>query len=113
MTAAQAKEAAKRISDEVTKLSEVENATTAVVGNTALIGVNFASQYKGQMTTRIKDMVSERAKKAAPSIKNVAVTADPDLLTRIKSISSKLETGGGANGISTEFSEIVNRIKPL
>ncbi len=113
MTSEEAAAAAKRISDEVIKLSEVDKATTVVMGSTALVGVNFTAQYKGEMTTRIKDMVSERAKKAAPAIQQVAVSADPDLITRIQALMTKVQNGANATEISTEFSEIVNRVAPM
>ncbi len=109
---ADAKAAAKKVSDEVVKLSEIDKATTMIVGNTALIGVNFTAQYKGQMTTRIKDMVIDRAKKAAPQLKKVAVTADPDLLARIQAMADQMTDGTDSAQVSTEFSEIVNRIAP-
>jgi YhcN/YlaJ family sporulation lipoprotein len=113
MSTGDAAAAAKRVSDEVVKLSEIDKATTVVMGNTALIGVTFASQYKGQMTTRIKDMVEQRAKSAAPAIQRISVTADPDLITRIQAVLSKVQNGAGATEIGTEFSEIVNRVAPV
>ena len=113
MSTGDAAAAAKRVSDEVVKLSEVDKATTVVMGNTALIGVSFASQYRGEMTTRIKDMVEDRAQKAAPSIQRISVTADPDLIARIQAIFAKVQSGASATEIGSEFSEIVNRVAPV
>lgn len=104
---------AKKVSDEVQRLSEIEKATTLVVGDTALIGVQFDAQYKGEMTTRIKDMVANRAKAADKRIQNVSVTADPDLLTRVQDLGRKLDGGSVLSDITTEFTEIVNRIAPV
>lgn len=104
---------AKKVSDEVTRLSEISKATTVVVGDTALIGVEFDAQYKGEMTTRIKDMVASRAKAADKRIQNVTVTADPDLLTRVTDLGKKLDGGSVISDITTEFTEIVNRIAPV
>ena len=113
MSMGDATAAAKRVSEEVVKLSEVDKATTVVMGNTALIGVSFATQYRGEMTARIKDMVEERAQKAAPGIQRISVTADPDLITRIQTIFTKVQSGAGATEIGSEFSEIVNRVVPV
>ncbi len=113
MSAEETKEAAKRISDEVVKLSEINKATTVIVGDTAIVGVNFDAQYRGQLTTRIKDMVQERAKKAVPGIQKVAVTADPDLMTRVQAIMTKIESGSSATDVGSEFTEILNRINPV
>lgn len=104
---------AKKVSDEVQRLSEIKKATTLVVGDTALIGVEFDAQYKGEMTTRIKDMVASRAKAADKRIQNVSVTADPDLLTRVQDLGKKLDGGSVISDITTEFTEIVNRIAPV
>lgn len=104
---------AKKVSDEVQRLSEIKKATTLVVGDTALIGVEFDAQYKGEMTTRIKDMVANRAKAADKRIQNVSVTADPDLLTRVQDLGTKLDGGSVISDITTEFTEIVNRIAPV
>jgi len=104
---------AKRVSDEVVKLSEIDRATTVVMGNTALIGVSFTTQYRGEMTTRIKDMVEERAKAAASGLQRITVTSDPDLISRIQSILTKVQNGAGAAEIGSEFSEIVNRVAPV
>lgn len=103
----------KKVSDEVQRLSEIKKATTLVVGDTALIGVEFDAQYKGEMTTRIKDMVANRAKAADKRIQNVSVTADPDLLTRVQDLGKKLDGGSVISDITTEFTEIVNRIAPV
>jgi len=113
MSTEDATAAAKRVSDEVVKLSEIDKATTVVMGNTALIGVSFASQYRGQMTARIRDMVEERAKAAAPNIQRISITADPDLLARIQAILAKVQNGAGITEIGEEFSEIVNRVAPV
>ncbi|MCL2812079.1 MAG: YhcN/YlaJ family sporulation lipoprotein [Clostridia bacterium] len=113
MSTVDAAAAAKRVSDEVVKLSEIDKATTVVMGNTALIGVHFATQYRGEMTTRIKDMVEERAKAAAPSIQRISITADPDLIARIQAILTKVQNGASATEIGAEFSEIVNRVVPV
>jgi YhcN/YlaJ family sporulation lipoprotein len=111
LTPAQAQQAAQRISDEAAKLSEVGRATAVVLGNTALVGVEFDAQYKGDMTTRIKDMVTDRAKQAEPAIQRVAVSADPDVVQRVRAMAESTQ-GNNAADISAEFTEIVNRIMP-
>lgn len=112
MTSAQAAQAAQKISDEVVKLSEVDKATTVIVGDTALVGVSFDAQYKGEVTTRIKDMVTARAKAAEPNIARVAVTADPDLLTRIQNLYDKIASGAPMGDVTAEFTETINRLMP-
>ncbi len=103
--------AATKITAEVDKMSEIESSSAVVLGDTALVGVQFAAQYKGELTDRIKDSVTEKAKAADTSIKTVLVSADADLWTRIKAMATDVKNGD-ASGVATEFAEIVNRIMP-
>lgn len=112
MTDEEALTAAEKVSTEVARLSEIDEATTVVVGDTALIGVSFDAQYQGEMTTRIKDMVADRAKTADSRIQNVWVTADPDLLERVRAIWEQRDGGSAIADITDEFQEIVNRLMP-
>lgn len=112
MTDEDAMTVAEAVSTEVARLSEIDKATTVVVGDTALIGVSFDTQYQGEMTTRIKDMVADRAKTADARIQNVWVTADPDLLERVQALWDKRDGGSAVADITDEFQEIVNRLMP-
>lgn len=112
MTDEDAMTVAEAVSTEVARLSEIDKATTVVVGDTALIGVSFDAQYQGEMTTRIKDMVADRAKTADARIQNVWVTADPDLLERVQALWDKRDGGSAVADITDEFQEIVNRLMP-
>ncbi len=100
----------KKIAEEIDKISEVASSSVAIVGDSALIGIQFDQQYKGELTTRIKDMVAEKAKAADPNIKRVAVSADPDIVTRVKAMMADLQSG---KSVGSEFTEIVNRLSPV
>jgi len=108
----QASDAARRVVDEVTKLSEIDTATAVVIGNVALIGVKFDAQYKGTMTDRIKDMVSERARGAVAGIQDVVVTADAQMMKGIQDIADKVKDNRPINEITAEVRDMVDRINP-
>lgn len=103
---------AKAIANEVAKDKNIRKASCVITGNTALIGVEFEKQYKGKVTDAIKKSVDRRVKKLEPSIKKVSVTADPDILSRIRSIASDTEKGKPLTGFADEIEEIIRRINP-
>jgi len=103
---------AEKIANEVAKMKEVDTATVVITGNTAMVGVQFDKQYKGEMTTKLKEMIDNRVKKVDKDIDNVAVTAEPDLFSRIKTLASDIENGKPLTGFVQEIQEILNRINP-
>lgn len=80
-----------RVSDEVEKLSELDEADAVVAGNIALIGVSYDSQYQGGMTERLKQMVTERAEMADKAITAVHVTDEEDAVVKISQLHEKLK----------------------
>lgn len=108
-----ARSQAKRIADAIAKERNIDSASCVITGDTALIGVQFEKQYKGELTDAIKKSVEKRVKDIEPDIDNVVVTADPDLLSRIKTIASDIENGKPLSGFTKEIEEIIRRINPF
>lgn len=104
---------AKAIANDIAKEKDIKGASCVVSGDTALVGLEFEKQYKGKVTDSIKKSVEKRVKKHEPSIKKVVVTADPDLLSRIKTMASDIEKGKPLSGFTTEIEEIIRRINPF
>lgn len=86
-----ARRIAEQVSDEVEKLSEVDEAEAIVAGSIALVGVKYDDQYQGGMTDRLKEMVQERVEMVDKSITTVHVTDDGEMMTRIAELREKLE----------------------
>ena len=86
---------AESVESAIEQLSEVENARVAISGNTALVGVKFDAAYKGEMTERIREMIAGVVKKADPSIKVVAVTAEENDVNSIFGIADRVRAGAG------------------
>ena len=105
-------EASKGIADAVPK-KNIDSASCVITGDTALIGVQFEKQYKGDLTDAIKKSVEKRVRDIEPDIDNVVVTADPDLLSRIKTIASDIENGKPLSGFTEEIEEIIRRFNPF
>lgn len=112
-TTSTAGDRAKQISQDVAKEKNIKSATCVVTGDTALVGLQFDEQFKGDVTDSIKKSVDKRVKKIDSSIKRVVVTADPDLLSRIKTVAKDIENGKPLSGFTTEVEEIIRRINPF
>ena len=80
-----------RVSEEVEKLSEIEEAEALVAGNIALVGVKFDSQYQGGLTDRVKEMVQDRVDMVDKTVTTVHVTDDGEMMTRIAELREKLD----------------------
>lgn len=104
---------AKKIASEIAKEKNIKSASCVVNGNTAVVGLQFDEQYKGKVTDAIKQSVNKRVKDLEPTIKKVIVTADPDLLSRIKTVARDIEKGKPLTGFTKEIEEIIRRINPF
>ena len=101
-------QAASTIKAEVDKLSEVDAAHVLVLGNVALVGVEFTSQYQGGITDRFTEMVAEKAKTTVDTIVDVVVTDAPERVTDVKGLAQK--TG---EDIHADVAEIIGKIRAV
>lgn len=102
-----------QIEANVSKLSEVEDCRVVTTGTTALVGVEFADAYQGEVTERIREMIAAEVMKADPSIQTVAVTAEDDDVDEIYEISDKLRSGDPADSFGDRIDEIVRNATTL
>jgi len=86
-----AKRISQRVEDEVDKLSEVDDAEAVVIGNIALVGVSYDSQYQGGMTDRLKKMITERVEMTDKTITAVHVTDDSALYKSIAELNDMMD----------------------
>ena len=104
-----------RIAEEVERLSEIDDAQVVVMGDTAIVAVEFDDQYKGEMTTRIQDMVTTRVKNVDKNIKEVRVTSDPSLFTTVGDMAQSLTSGAvqALEDIGDDFKTMFDKIVPV
>ena len=105
-------ERARRIANKVADIDDIESAACVITGNTAMIGVQFNEQYKGKMTDAIKKKIDQVVKQADTRIDRVAVTTDPDVVSRIRDIFRDIGQGKPVSGFAKEINELLNRIQP-
>ena len=103
-TVADAERVSDSVTDEVEKLSELDDAEAVVAGNIALVGVKYDAQYQGGLTGRLKQMVEERVDMVDKTITTIHVTDDAEQMRKIGQLREKLDDG------SITFEELQTQI---
>lgn len=101
-----------RLIMELEKLSEVDTAEVVAEGNRAIVGLNFDAQYQGTLTERIEEMVVEGVARVESALTDVAVTADPTLVTEIRTMAQETKGQTLTEEQKTAFDELYRKIKP-
>jgi hypothetical protein len=101
------------IENRINMFSEIQECSIVTAGNTALVGVVFTPQYKGQMTQRIRDMIAGEVMAADPTIQVVGVTAEPNDVTKIKQLEQQQRSGTSPDQLNTEVEKIVRNATTL
>ena len=101
------------VEQKINLLSEIESSRVVVTGNTALVGVTFASQYQGEMTSRIRDLVASEVQQADPAIKTVAVTSEKEDVDKINDIADRLSKGTPEKDVEAEIDAIVRNVTTM
>mgnify|MGYP000851694793 FL=1 len=101
------------IENRINMFSEIQQATIVTSGNTALVGVVFTPQYKGEMTQRIRDMIAGEVMAADPSIQVVAVTSEAQDVATIQKLAQQQQTGANQDQLKTQVETIVRNATTL
>ncbi len=101
------------VQDKINMLSEIQESRIIVNGNTALVGVVFAGQYQGEMTSRIRDMIAGEIQKADANIQTVAVTAEQEDVRKINEIADKIAAGTPVSELEGEIDSIVRNMTTI
>jgi hypothetical protein len=101
------------IENRINMFSEIQESSVVTSGNTALVGVVFTPQYKGEMTQRIRDMIAGEVMAADPSIQVVAVTSESKDVATIKQLAQQQRSGGSPEQLKTEVEKIVRNATTL
>lgn len=111
MTGAESSAFSKKANDAAAKISEVDSCVTAIIGDTCVVGVTFDGQYKGELTDRIRDMVSSRIQSAVPTVERVAVTSDPALTAQIGVVADKISSADALSGLTGDLNDVLSKIQ--
>lgn len=104
---------AQKVADRIKMISEISEAHVMVIGDTALVGVEFANQYKGELTQRIREMVAQQVLAADANIRNVAVTAEKEDVNNIRDFMQNIVNGQDAKQFKDDFDRILRNTTTL
>jgi YhcN/YlaJ family sporulation lipoprotein len=109
---AQSTTAADRVVRLVNAMPEVKGSYALVVGNVAMVGVDMRDKLSGDKENELKDRISADTKRQMPELAEVWVTADPDLVTRIRDLAGRIARGEPITGFFEEISNIAKKLQP-
>ncbi len=99
-----------KVEENLSKISEISEARVIVNSDTALVAVKFNPAYKGEMTDRIREMISSEITKADPRVKTVSVTADENAVTKTYALSDRMRAGEGIENLKTDIEDVLRSI---
>lgn len=85
------------IAQRVTALPEINNASVLISGNTAIVGCSVNGDTTNKITNALKQKVEAAVKVADRNIQNISVTSDPNIYTRIQTMSKDMNTNNNRN----------------
>lgn len=102
---------AERLAKLATNIPEVREATAIVFGKTAIVGIDLDDGLDRSRVGTIKYTVAE-ALKSDPQGANAIITADPDIVRRVREINREIQQGRPLEGFANELSNIIARLMP-
>lgn len=93
------------------RVRNVNDATAVVIGKWAVVGIDVNAHLDRPEVGVIKYTVAE-AIKEDPQGANAMVTADPDIVQRLREMGADIRRGQPISGFAEELADIVGRIIP-
>lgn len=104
---------AAKIASSVNKLAGIEKTTVVITGNTALVGIDLMDYVLESEVAPLKSQVEKSVRAADGEVRNVAVTATPELVERITAIAGDIGRGRPATGLADEMGSLLRRATPM
>ena len=101
---------AKAMEKAVEQLSEVDDAAVVIVGDTALVGVEFTGQYQGGADDRLKKMVLARLQTVDKTITKAAVTDNQALVKSIDALAETMKGASSLTDVNTKAEELLRQV---
>lgn len=109
---AEASALARRLAARAAKVDGVNSATVVLTGNTALVGLDIKAKLPKSRINQIKKEVAAAIKKEDTRIRDVLVSTDADMVTRLKKIAEGISKGRPASSFRDEINDIMRRLSP-
>ncbi len=101
-----------QVTERINQFSEIANSSVVVDGNTALVGVEFDPQYKGELTERIRQMIAGVVMSYDAQVQTVAVTAEGEDMKSIGEL-AEMMISGDMSAVKTEMDKIIRNTTTL
>lgn len=102
---------ARRMVEIANRMPQVEGATALVVGGYTIVGLDLDPTLDRGRSGTVKYSVAQ-ALQEDPQGANALVTADPDLVQRIRELADHMNKGRPISGLAEEMADIAGRISP-
>lgn len=105
-------ELASRISNALVRHGYATHALTFVLGNTAYVAVVQPGKGAANQAVRNKDKIVQQVRRTNPNVRQVYVSANPDVYTRFQRFSAKVSAGTPADGVWNNISAAIRQLFP-
>lgn len=102
---------AERLAKLALRVPQVKGATAVVIGTTAIVGIDVDQSLDRGRVGSIKFAVAE-ALREDPQGATAAVTADPDIVQRVRAINTSIRNGQPGSTFADELANLIGRIMP-
>lgn len=103
---------ADKIAKKITDLNEVNKASVLVTENEAIVGVSLRGTTQGTMTNALRQKIEKIVKNEHKSIDKVSITTDPNLVTRINTMTTNMGNGNVIDNFAEEVKDLIRKITP-
>lgn len=103
---------ASKIAKNITDLNEVNKANVLITENEAVVGVNLRGNTQGTMTNDLRQKIEKIVKKENKSIDKISITTDPNLVTRINTMTTNIGNGNVVDNFAEEVKDLIRKITP-
>ncbi|OLS03917.1 YhcN/YlaJ family sporulation lipoprotein [Tissierella creatinophila] len=103
---------ASKIAKKIADLNEVNKASVLITENEAVVGVNLRGNTQGTMTNDLRQKIEKIVKNEDKSIDKISITTDPNLVTRINTMTTNIGNGNIVDNFAQEVKDLIRRITP-
>lgn len=101
---------ANTIAKRIAALPEVSSASVLINGNTAIVGCDLKGNTNNNLSANLKQKIEAAVKVADKNIKQVSITADSSIHSRIKTMSTNVNNGSSMSSFARDIEDILKKI---
>ncbi len=101
---------ANSIARRVAALPEVNSASVLINGNTAIVGCDVKGSTSNAVNAKLRQKIEAAVRVTDKDIRNISITSDPSINTRIRTMTRDIESGRPISGFAREIEDILRSI---